>query len=167
MLVAPVAMAAPTPVSALLVGDSLAFQLGPRLAKAMNPKRLAFDAKGGSSARQWLREGWFRRAVERHPSALTLVSLGVNCTKSERPKLAAAIEALASLVKHGELVWLLPPPLRFDTQYLRDAVVEAGVTAIEAGPLPLESDGVHPTFRGHELWATALVEALWGEEREA
>lgn len=161
LLAAPAALAKAPPVDALLVGDSLAYQLGPRLAQSMRAKqrRLALDGRGGSSARQWLREGWFRRAVKQHPARIVLVSLGVNCTRPERPKLGDDIEALLALAP-APVLWLLPPPLKMDTAYLREAMRGE---AFAPGPLPLESDGIHPTHEGHTRWAELLVARLWPE----
>ncbi|GMV18572.1 MAG: hypothetical protein AMXMBFR56_67960 [Polyangiaceae bacterium] len=59
LLTAPLAVAGEARV--LLVGDSIAYQLAPRLRKLLP---LIADARGGSSARQWVQRGWFRRAVE-------------------------------------------------------------------------------------------------------
>lgn len=160
LLATPVALAKPrVPADALLVGDSLAYQLGPRLWRAMHERQLhlALDGRGGSSAHQWLKKGWFRRVVHNHPARIVLVSLGVNCTSSERPKLADEIRALIKL-SPAPVLWLLPPPLRMDTTYLRKAVQGP---AFDPGPLQLESDGIHPTHKGHERWAQLLVEHLW------
>lgn len=159
LLTAPIASAKAKPADALLVGDSLAYQLGPRLWKAMHSHKLqlAYDGRGGSSARQWLRKGWFRQATRKHPADVVLVSLGVNCTKGERPKLADDIKALISL-SPAPVIWLLPPPLRMDTTYLRSAVQGP---SFDPGTLPLESDGIHPQHKGYVRWADLLIEHLW------
>jgi len=151
--------AAPSPADALLVGDSLAFQLASRLFKAMRPRVLAADGRGGSSTRQWLRDRLFRQAVLSRPARVVLVSLGVNCTRAERPGLAADIKKLVTS-SPVPVVWLLPPPLKFDTGYLHNAVAEAGCRSFDPGALPLD-DGVHPTDAGHKRWAELLVEHLW------
>lgn len=150
------------PATALLVGDSLAYQLGPRLAKLMRAKqlRLAHDGRGGSSARQWLREGWFQRSTHAHPANSVLVSLGVNCTRSERPGLAEDVAALVAQ-SPAPVLWLLPPPLRMDTAYLERAVATAGCSSFAPGELELEHDGIHPTDAGHRHWAAMLVQHLW------
>lgn len=82
LLTAPLAVAGEARV--LLVGDSIAYQLAPRLRKLLP---LTADARGGSSARQWVQRGWFRRAVERYRPASVVVSLGVNCIRPERETL--------------------------------------------------------------------------------
>lgn len=164
MLLASPVLAGPRIVDALLVGDSLAYELGPRLGVAMRERgrTLAVDGRGGSSTRQWFRLHWFERAIVRHPSRVVLVSLGVNCTKSERPALRDDIAHLLEIAEvHGRSVlWLLPPPLRVNTNYLREAV--SGRTFFP-GRLALESDGIHPTHAGHQRWARLLVDHLWPE----
>lgn len=163
LLLSSPALAQQTPVDALLVGDSLAYQLASRLRKAMGQRKLAADGRGGSSTRQWRQKRWFQRDLELHPSSVVLVSLGVNCTRVERPKLADDIGVLVDIcedVFQRRLLWLLPPPLKFNTQYLRDAVAEVGCPSFDPGPLPL-GDGVHPTHAGYEKWASLLVTSLW------
>lgn len=147
------------PVDALLVGDSLAYQLASRLRKEMGTRKLAADGRGGSSTRQWRQKHWYQRAVERNPSGVILVSLGVNCTRVERPKLADDMQALLDLSPFPVL-WLLPPPLKFNTQYLRDAVAKTGCKTFDPGELPLD-DGVHPTHAGYVKWASLLATSLW------
>jgi hypothetical protein len=158
MLSAPVAAAA-SPPDFLLVGDSLAYQLGPRLHAALkgNDKRLAWSGRGGSSTRQWRRLGWFAATLRRYAAPKVLVSLGVNCTSSERPGLAKDIDALLRLATDREVVWLLPPPLKFSTEYLTHAVMDVGVAAYAPGPLPLV-DGIHPTDAGYRTWAEKITE---------
>lgn len=159
-----VAGGAPAPVSALVLGDSLAFQFGPRLAKVLRRRghRMALDAQGGSSARQWLRTGRFRKAVEAHPTRALLVFLGVNCLRSERPRLAADIGALAALAR-SPVCWLLPSRegYRFSIDYLYAAVEEAGVSRFASPPLPLESDRVHLTSGSNERLAVLVADRFW------
>lgn len=166
LVTAPLASAAPK-VDALLVGDSLAYQLGPRLAVTMSKltprRRLALDGRGGSSTREWFRKGWFRRALERHSAELVLVSLGVNCTKSERARLARDVESLLELAAGRRLLWLLPSSdgYRFSLDYAHAAVRETGAELCIFPVLPLESDRVHLTHRGNERLAALLAGQLW------
>ena len=167
LLAAPLAPAAPRVVDALLVGDSLAYQLGPRLGVAMGRldprRRLALDGRGGSSAREWLRKGWFRRALERHAAPIVLVSLGVNCVRQERPKLAGDVEALLEFARDRRVLWLLPSSegYRFSLAYAHDAVRDAGAELFVPPVLELESDRVHFTHRGNERLSELLVGQLW------
>lgn len=166
LLTSTVATAAPKP-DALLLGDSLAFQLGPRLGAAMNraqPKRrLALDGRGGSSAREWLRKGWFRRALEHHATDRLLVSLGVNCIRQERRTLARDVESLVEIAGDRMLLWLLPSSegYRFPLGYAHDAVREAGAALCIFPVLPLEADRVHLTDTSNKKLAAMLVDRLW------
>lgn len=161
LLVAPAVAAEQKPVDAVLLGDSLAYQLASRLRAEMKTRdrQLYAEGRGGSSTRQWRQKQWFRRALREHPGAVVLVSLGVNCTRVERPKLADDMQALIDLSPFPVL-WLLPPPLKFSTQYLRDAVAKTGCKTFDPGELPL-GDGVHPTHAGYQKWASLLVTSLW------
>lgn len=163
----------PAPLDALLVGDSLAYQLGPRLWRAAKARGKATKAigRGGTSTRQWREEGWFRGAVRGHPASVVLVCLGTNCTPGERPRLAEDVMALAKHLPEGErILWLLPPPLRYSTEYIVKAVGEAGLESFAPGPLPMEWDprlkkpDVHPTDAGHRKWARMVSDLLWPED---
>jgi lysophospholipase L1-like esterase len=44
------------------------------------------------------------------------------------------------------------------TEYLRQAV---SGESFDPGPLPLESDGIHPTDAGHRKWAELIAEHLF------
>lgn len=178
-LVAPVCEVAAKPSEAkyVLCGDSMAYVTGPSFREVAKIRNVdaAVWAKGGSSARQWLRKKWFERVVKEHPKArVLLISLGVNCTRVERPKLAEDISTIVNLLNDlmyarddevryeaPSAVWLLPPPLAMDTRYIHDAVAKSEVFAIDPGPLPLESDGVHPTRRGARQWAEYMSRVLW------
>jgi hypothetical protein len=162
------------PASVILAGDSLAFQLGPVLrsvAKA-HGVTIAVAARGGSSVRQWLIKKWMERALTKNLSAHTvLISLGVNATRVERPRLLSDIQLLLAILNEPKYardgaaprpVWLLPPPLGVDTSYLRDAVMATGVFCCFAPEnTPLESDKIHPTLRGRYLWSRRIAETLW------
>lgn len=149
----------------LLLGDSEAYLLNRpfRAAARAYQVSVAVDPRGGSSVRQWLKRRWFERSLKRHKPRTVLVSLGVNCTRVERPKLPRDVSELVNIAIDLGVhpVWLLPPPLRRDTRYLVDAVASTGVLAFSPGPLPLESDGEHPTPRGFEVWAGKIAETLW------
>lgn len=149
----------------LLLGDSEAYLMA-RAFRA-EAKRcgvpVEVDAHGGTSVRQWLKKRWFEKSLKKHRPRTVLISLGVNCTRVERPVLAHDAGKLVLVANDLDVapVWLLPPPLRMDTRYLFDAVRATGVLAFSPGPLPLESDGVHPTTAGFEAWAGKIAETLW------
>lgn len=170
-LVVPALGAAPVvtlELDALLVGDSHAYQLGPRLgreARARN-RQIETRAQGGTSARQWRERGWFRKAVADYPARTVLVSLGTNCVAPERLRLASDFGALAAITP---IVVLYPPTTRFDVSYIARAVADAAATgapislwmAPVKGGLPVQPDRVHATAAGLELWAELLAKAMW------
>lgn len=173
---APVASAAP--LSVLLVGDSLAYQLGPRLRPVLQARgrTLVTLGRGGTSARQWVERGWLRAAVQRYPTELLLISLGTNCVTTERPQLGATMRQLAALAR-SPVLWLSPPPLRYNTAYIRAGAAAAEVTLFEPGKLPMgrERDprrpgrwreDVHPTHAGYQRWARLLTEYLYDDARD-
>lgn len=156
----------PDMVDALLIGDSHAYQLGPRLqreAKARG-KTLAVRAQGGTSARQWVSKGWFRRAVTDHPARVVLAALGTNCVKQERQRLGEDFATLASIAPGLEVLY--PPTRAFDVSYIAHAVHDAfddhaAISLVMVGDLELQSDRVHATDRGLRRWAEVLAEVLW------
>lgn len=161
---APLAAAAPR-TDALVIGDSWAFALTPRLGKAMKPKslRLAADARGGESARNFLRRGWWRAAVERHAPRQIIACLGINAVKQERAKLAETYAALVELSR-SPVLFVAPnrQGFRFDLSYMHDALREAGVDVFWCQRLPLEpGDRVHLTHDGNVRLAALLVGHLW------
>jgi lysophospholipase L1-like esterase len=162
-------------VEYLLLGDSEAFLLArPLRAEAKRAGvSIAVDARGGSSVRQWLKRGWFEAVLKKHRPRTVLISLGVNCTRVERPVLARDIDELVLIANDMDVapVWLLPPPLPGSTKYLFDAVAATEVFAFAPGPLPLQKvpnpygpgwvDDVHPTPEGFKTWAGKIAEMLW------
>lgn len=165
---APLAAAAPR-TDALVIGDSWAFALTPRLAKVMKPKalRLAADARGGESARNFLRRGWWRAAVERHAPRQIVACLGINCVKQERAVLAETYAALVELSR-SPVVFVAPARegFRFDLTYMHDALRESGVDVFWCPRLPLEpGDRVHLTHEGNVRLAGLLVGHLWPDDK--
>lgn len=148
----------------VLFGDSHSYILGPWFrAEAMRYKvPVAVVPEAGSSVRQWLAKKWIQKLLKRYANASNyLVSLGTNCTRVERPRLADDIKRLIGLIGQDRVTWLLPPKLKMDTTYLHEAVKESGVFAIDPGELPLWSDGIHTTFKGSELWADLIARTIW------
>lgn len=148
----------------VLIGDSHAYMMARAfrdVARAYD-KRATVVAHGGSSVRQWLVKKWVQREVlAKYPDAtLLLISLGTNCTHVERPRLADDIRRLISEADVS-VSWLLPPPMKFDTTYLHDAVKAVPDTfPIDPGPLPLR-DGVHATRQGYYTWAQTIADTIW------
>jgi hypothetical protein len=157
---------AETPVrDVFLCGDSLAWQWISRLGPALklHGKTLTADAQGGTSVRWWLRSRRFERAAAKHRAALTVISLAVNCTHSERAGLA---DDMAALVKQARspVLWVLPNQdgYAFSLAYAYDAARDAGVELWVPPPLPLESDHVHFTHLGYQQLSARLCERLYG-----
>jgi len=172
LLLAPYAFSKPPELAdALMVGDSLCGQLAPRFAKEATArgKKFLYNYRAGSSTRQWLLRGWFKQVVAAHPARIVLVSLGTNCTRAERPGLRKDMFDVQTQCRrtyeNGErgampILWLLPPPLKFSTDYIWKAVGK--IPFFFPDKLPLESDGIHPTDAGHKQWAALLAKELWG-----
>ncbi len=166
LAVAPLASAAPR-ADALVIGDSWAFALAPRFARAMKPRRLAAEARGGQSARNFLRRGWFRAAVERHAPRQVVACLGINCVKQERRVLAETYAALVELSR-SPVLFVAPARegFRFDLSYMHDALRESGVDVFWCPRLALEpGDRVHLTHEGNVRLAGLLVGHLWPETK--
>ncbi len=146
----------------LLVGDSLAFQLGYRLGPLLRSDGRAFtaDGRGGTSAHQWLRLGWFKKAF-RQKHRVVLVSLGTNCTRVQRPALGRTFSRLKEIAeaRGKRMILLFPPPLSMSTDYIETAVRESGVETFRIGKLPMDRSGIHPTHEGHVKWAKEI--ATW------
>lgn len=160
----------------VLCGDSLAYMLGPAFHEVAKQHGVPVDvvAVGGSSARQWLKKKWFEKVHREHPIAREfIISLGVNCTRVERPKLAEDVSKIVNLVNDFEYekdgrhyaptpVWLLPPPLAQNCGYLYDAVQKSEVFAFSPRrEVNLLEDGIHPSSRGARAWAEDIAEVLW------
>lgn len=131
---------------------------------------LTADARGGTSARQWLKKGWFRRAVERARPTRVVVSLGVNCIRPERAALASDVRSLLSRVD-VPVLWVLPDSVgyKFSLAYAHAAVRAAGLEPLvfpvrrprdpQEG-LALDHDRVHLTHEGNEGLARLVAAAI-------
>lgn len=160
-----VAADAPRPPRVLLCGDSEAFMMAPAFREQARAHGVPVkvDGRGGTSARQWRKNRWLRAALKPlAPHSVVLISLGVNCTRVERPELAREVSRLVLTVNDAghAPAWLLPPPLKMRTDYLRAAVAASEVFSIDPGPLPL-FDGIHPTPEGFRTWAALIAHTLW------
>lgn len=155
-------------IDVLLIGDSLAYQMAPHLVKVAKEKQVTLRvvAYGGSSVVQWIRKGWVRGALKRWTPRQVWISLGTNCTLSERKKIREDIVKLVMQVD-ASVLWLVPPKLYFSTAYLTDALRDLELPVFSIGKLPMgwdkkhNRDDVHPTAEGYRSWARALGEAFW------
>lgn len=152
------------PPRTLLVGDSLAFMLSPALKAA--GKRfgqvVATQARGGTTTAQWLKEGWFKKALASRPETV-LVSLGTNDWQWDMfPERVGRLVQLAHDRK-VEVVWLISPVKR-KAKRIRPVIEQsASDFRHDASVLDLEmeKDRIHPTYRGIKVWADALASFLW------
>lgn len=143
---------------ALLLGDSLAVGLRPRLDALYSARGAAFSGEGvsGSNARQW-RARIGADVAGFNPDAV-LVSLGTNDALSTtlraefRDNIAAICEAVMS---SGARCVLLAPPNRTAATL----TYPAGAEVIAAPAIELQSDQIHPTPAGYRAWAE-FIESL-------
>lgn len=154
-------------VSCLVMGDSIALQLAPRLAKLLKDdgrERIGFDARRGESAWNFLRRGWWREAIARYAPCPIVACLGVNCVKSQRATLAETYEALYELAGGpSRVLWIAPNIEGFahDLGYMRSALLTANCDVLWLPKLALESDRVHPTDASHRKIAELVVRRIW------
>lgn len=156
------ARAAPKGSKILLLGDSLAVGLAPRLKQLAEGAGYAFVGAGvsGSTSSQWEDRVPTLLASER-PS-LVLVSLGTNDGAGDTSKADLHIGNIAHLVSAGAptFVWILPPsmPSRLDMEPVRASVSQYAKNVIDSRAMsfPVGSraaDGIHFDARGYASWA--------------
>lgn len=154
----------------LVVGDSLAYMLAPRLWKVAKEygKKLHTSARGGTNADQWIKNHWFVDALRQYKPSRVLISLGVNdhgvpVNREKFPERAKRLVALAHK-RDVQVVWLLPPKLRYPIDAVRKGIRESGADRVhDAEPLGIKliNDGIHPSAKGAEDWAEDLGHFLW------
>lgn len=152
----------------LLVGDSLAVGLSAPLRRVLGGK-LVVHAKEGTRTDQWLSLGTW--VAEERP-AVVLICLGTNDAMMGKPSVNQT--SIAKLVgdasaSGARVIWVLPPTLPatigktvVKDDVVRDMVVATGVETFDSRKLdiPRAGDRVHPTSRGYQLWADALLSTL-------
>lgn len=183
-LLALVLAAAPAAGRVIVVGDSNATGLGVPPAAAW-PRRLermldtpvqVFGSPGASLATPNVGLGTAARCVARmrgifHPDVpVAILALGTNDRLSTDAALREAVRNLLdSLTAPTRWVCLLPPPSRFDIQFVRDVVADecaaAGAEILDGAAIlsrrsDLAPDGVHLSRSGHYRLARAIATAL-------
>lgn len=169
----------------LLIGDSLAVGLGPRL-KAFAEKcelegvDIAFDttAEVGSHATQW--EKWLgSRALSnwhglhgQEPPNIIVVSLGGNDYKLTNPQvMRESVSEIAAQIRDldAKLLWIAPPPMPIaDTAGARQAWLdEVDLTSHDwfdtpSVPFPQAPDRIHPTPAGYDQLAASVWKWIKG-----
>jgi len=161
---APVESAAPTKV--LLVGDSMAWGLGLALKPLIEAEgsSFRFRHKTSDSIRAYAANARMRDDLRKYEPDVVLITLGAN--EALIPKPEALVNPVKKIVRHvGDkpCYWIGPPMWRNDTGVVK--VLEENVTPCKffnSSPLALErrKDGYHPSKKGSETWARAIVSWL-------
>jgi len=159
------------PQRVLVIGDSLAVGLGPRLkalAMADGASYVGVEAKGGTSAAQW--DSKISSLLQSHRPDLVLVSLGTNDAAMSDPTVSAArIQRIVDTVRASgaRLVWIGMPtlPERLKADLVRQIIQKTGVEYLDSRGFSFErtSDGIHATPAGYAAWA----QAIWSYVRGA
>lgn len=157
------------PPRMLLVGDSHAGGLAAPLRDRVRAlgADLTTRAIDGSTIDKWAHGSDLAQALASTTPLLTAVSLGTNdlATKPADYKRALIRSIIEQIRGAGSsAVWILPPGMPIPDRgglraILRDELARLSVPAFdsEALELPRGPDGIHPTPKGYEQWATALI----------
>lgn len=143
-----------------LIGDSLAQGLKDPLGRlaAQDGVQLFADVQPGTRIDQWMTRG--PAFVEQAGATCVLVSLGTNDSAGSgalRDKNRALVTPLIAALraKGAKVVWLMPPPMPFDTHWLLAPTQDGGAIVLLAMDYP-RYDGIHPTPEGFKTWASHL-----------
>lgn len=148
-----------------LIGDSLAVGLYNPLRKELAVKgvQLRGHGKGGSSAPQWLYNGWLDQVLYLQPK-MVLVSLGTNDSapastngkKNFPPAIKKIVEAIRAA--GAQPVLLAPPPMPWSLNEINAGLQATGAPVI-AAPVNLQRqpDKIHLTPEGNVQWAKAIA----------
>jgi len=138
-----------------LFGDSLAQGLRGPLSKLASSSGVGFgaDVQQGTRFDQWLSRG----PDGAGGATYALISLGTNdamandAHKAKVPEWARSISA--ALKAQGTTpIWILPPPMHFDTSVAHDAVDATKDAFYVSGDYP-RYDSIHPTPAAFDQWA--------------
>lgn len=148
----------------LLVGDSLAVGLAPRLEALADNRGVVLDSHvvGGSNVSQWA--AWIGDDLHTWKPVAVLASIGGNdFGRTDPDKVAADVSRFVQAVRAADarLFWIEPPSFPFkDTAGVRDmwaAVPDLEVFRTLGLDIPRASDQIHPTPAGY----TMLAQMLW------
>jgi hypothetical protein len=167
--------AACTPVSAealssvLLIGDSsVGFHdgLSRGMELQMKPRGATFSAEPYSSygIQAFANLDKWQTVMKQRKPKLVIVSLGMNNVYSAKPQeLASSIKAIVAKIAPAECVWLAPPIWKGENGLL-DVLKKntAPCRYFDSNKLKIErgSDKIHPSNRGAEVWAEAVMKYL-------
>jgi len=142
----------------VLFGDSLAQGLRAPLKKLATSSGvdMVSDVQQGTRLDQWVHRGPQASSGAKY----ALISLGTNDSAANAAHQAQmgryAKEISSSLRSMGVTpIWILPPPMRFDTSAAHRAIVDTGDTVIPSIDYP-RYDGIHPTPAAFEKWASDI-----------
>lgn len=149
------------PNKTLFIGDSLVWGMRGLL----SDHGFLVEARGGSSANDWVKEGWAERAVERHRPERVAVILGVNDAgvPAIKEKFVRNAAAIASVIRQAQArcLWLTPPKIKMNTDFIAQAkdVVDEFFDYRDLS-VHLEEDGIHPSFLGNKTWFNQIKQDL-------
>jgi lysophospholipase L1-like esterase len=162
-------VAASPPVDVLLIGDSLAEGLAPRLTQLALQEGITFASSASKSTTiaHWLRGDQIVRVVEQFNPGLVLVCLGTNDLAAGGGAAAGrrAGELAATLLRSRVAVaWIAPPVMPFVDKGFRaalDTAVRSHGRFFDSTQIRIEraADRVHCTPAGYRTWAEAI--AAW------
>lgn len=159
-----------------LVGDSIAYLVGPHLGKLARSSNLAFKstALAGSSILSWsyshVKE---LHALHTDDPDLVMVMLGSNdayMQKHVRKRLLTnVVKVLERFGGLDKVVWVGPTKLANAATGLLEvyrALGESGVRVLDARTVEVSmwDDKLHPDERGRRVLATWIAENTWGPE---
>jgi hypothetical protein len=152
----------------LHVGDSFAGALGVPLGKRLRAAglRSVLEFKKASYIPTWAFGDELRIYVARHKPDLVLVSLGANEIELRKPlQRVYAIKQLVKTVSSQPCVWVSPPTWKPDAGLL--AVIRENIAPCRyldsdalVPYLPRGPDSIHPSLKGREIWADAVLDWL-------
>lgn len=149
----------------LLLGDSLAVGLTPRLGKLAGAGGFEFGsaAKTGSTMQYWLHAATEPLAVAQ--PTLVLVSLGTNDAVTSQPlaELRAQRDALVRKLQAAgaRVLWVGPPQLPARARPEVRAMLEEWPAYFHSEDLPIpQHDEIHSTPEGYADWADAIWASL-------
>jgi len=154
----------------LLIGDSLAVGVAPRLAELAENSggSLVTAAVVGTNTCQWRGKVW--PLVVKHRPSKVIIILGTNdaMVSGWAKKNADCYGDIINETLGTQVFWILPPPMPFVIQRnipdVRKAIAAAKVKiydGITDGDIPRSGDGVHMPMgvAGYDKWADRI--AVW------
>lgn len=147
----------------LLAGDSLAVGLTSPLRALAQSRGLDFvaDGRSGTTARQWVGNGWFADDIHSVQPDIVLVSLGTNDMRADQSNLGDDLATMRAVAAGRSLRWIAPPRMPFDEGTVRASIAALGVPVFhsESHDYVRAADGVHMPPSGYAAWAQDIASA--------